>query len=1098
MASGWSEKDIAVVRRTLIFLVFAALLSSGGAVAAQKTANSAPQSAAAASGHADHDQLTERFVREYQDGQMAAALVTGRQLLADADALRAEDGFGYANLLFLFADVLRTLGQFPEAAATYRAAIDQMDAVGQGDSQQAMVVASRLALTLRYLGRSAEGVPWSERALTALRRQDPPNPSNIAVEVGNLAQMLGEQGQFDRADAMLNEALGQLRVLDPRSPLTALTLANLGLNHYNAGRLADAERLFRQALDLYAARPADSAAFVPAAQGNLAVLLADTGRLSEAEAAARSSLAGNLSLYPKGHPDIANALNTLGTVLLQQNRHADAADMFTRTIAAARLAYGGDHPLIARFLGNLATTKRLLGQSDEALADMRAAAALSQQLLGPEHPETALALSNLALLLIESNQVDEARGVAMAAHRTMERVYDQPTPRLVASHLTLAMLAVGSDNAGEAEAQARAALELLDRIPGQPTAMRVSALLVIAGVRSRANPLDAEALRLVVEANRLVDQRRRLRLGMESVQDKTVVSAVARAAGIAQKQAGIDTLAVTALLHLVARRTETGKDTAALNDILFGALQQFNLSSAAEAMQRTAARAAAGTSALAAVVAQQQQLVDGIRAADKRQLDALARRDAPMVQEATEEVGRLARQLDAIDARLRTEFPAYQQMIDPSPLALAEVQRRLRPGEGLLLLVENGDNLAAVAVSGAGTAQIVKLGAAPTVRAHVARLRCQIDPIGCPQEQAPLSEFELMGFRAFDRQAAWEIYANLVMPVSAPLAQVRRLYVVNNGSLAQLPLALLPMAKPDVGDDAADPALLRATPWFGDRFALTTLPAVSALRSGGRVATGDRTATHDFVGYGAPTLAGAPAPLRGADAAGYLRVVDAGGKVLADVQALRALPYLPGTRAELESLAGALKASDDALRLGNAATERAVRSDPALREANVVAFATHGLLPREGSGLDEPGLVMTPPSSASEDDDGLLAASEAAQLDLVAEWVILSACNTASASGAAGIDSLSALARAFLFAGAHALLASHWRVGDAEAAALTIETLIARRENPALSRAEALQQAMRAVRTGKRPNGQSVDSWTNQWSHPAAWAPFTHIANADE
>ena len=63
------------------------------------------------------------------------------------------------------------------------------------------------------------------------------------------------------------------------------------------------------------------------------------------------------------------------------------------------------------------------------------------------------------------------------------------------------------------------------------------------------------------------------------------------------------------------------------------------------------------------------------------------------------------------------------------------------------------------------------------------------------------------------------------------------------------------------------------------------------------------------------------------------------------------------------------------------------------------------------SGIEEPGLVFTPPAQASGDDDGLLAASEVAKLSLTADWVLLSACNTASGAEA-GAEAASGLGRA--------------------------------------------------------------------------------------
>jgi CHAT domain-containing protein len=180
------------------------------------------------------------------------------------------------------------------------------------------------------------------------------------------------------------------------------------------------------------------------------------------------------------------------------------------------------------------------------------------------------------------------------------------------------------------------------------------------------------------------------------------------------------------------------------------------------------------------------------------------------------------------------------------------------------------------------------------------------------------------------------------------------------------------------------------------------------------------------------------------------------------------------------------------LRVADAATEAALKKDPALGQARVIAFATHGLLPGELDGYEEPGLVFTPPRSASGTDDGVLSASEAASLRLNADWVILSACNTAAGDG--GGAGLAGLARAFLFAGAQSLLASHWRVSDDATARLTVEAL---RNDKTMTRGEALQAAIKAVRTGKRADGTAIEGWKPDWVHPAIWAPFSLIANSD-
>ena len=137
-------------------------------------------------------------------------------------------------------------------------------------------------------------------------------------------------------------------------------------------------------------------------------------------------------------------------------------------------------------------------------------------------------------------------------------------------------------------------------------------------------------------------------------------------------------------------------------------------------------------------------------------------------------------------------------------------------------------------------------------------------------------------------------------------------------------------------------------------------------------------------------------------------------------------------------------------------------------------------------GAAEPGLVFTPPEVGTDLDDGLLAASEVTTLKLNADWLILSACNTAAGDGG-GEPGLSGLARAFFYAGARSLLASHWPVRDDVAAEITVDAI--RRENASggkISRAEALQAAMRQIRMS--PGDPSR-------AHPSAWAPFSLVGD---
>src|SRR5262249_53428728 len=135
----------------------------------------------------------------------------------------------------------------------------------------------------------------------------------------------------------------------------------------------------------------------------------------------------------------------------------------------------------------------------------------------------------------------------------------------------------------------------------------------------------------------------------------------------------------------------------------------------------------------------------------------------------------------------------------------------------------------------------------------------------------------------------------------------------------------------------------------------------------------------------------------------HLAVV-AGGSV-PTIAAIRSLDSLPQTKEEIQQVGANLDALPDSAHLEADDTETALKKLDrlgVLHNARVVMISTHGLL----GGSDpngnpiSPGLVFTPPAQATSADDGYLTTEEAAALNLNADLVILSACNTASGTGA--------------------------------------------------------------------------------------------------
>ncbi len=286
-----------------------------------------------------------------------------------------------------------------------------------------------------------------------------------------------------------------------------------------------------------------------------------------------------------------------------------------------------------------------------------------------------------------------------------------------------------------------------------------------------------------------------------------------------------------------------------------------------------------------------------------------------------------------------------------------------------------------------------------------------------------------------------------------------------------------------------DIAAYRDAAWLIKRSTVSVLSSVAGLKALRVYARKDQ-ATKPMIGFGDPIFD----PAERAKALAERRV--ARGRVAATraynevwqgasldrAKLTQALPSLLDTADELRAVATKLGAPASDIHLEKNASETTVKRLP-LADYRVVYFATHGLVAGDVKGLGEPSLALTIPKEPSELDDGLLTAGEVAQLKLNADWVVLSACNTA-AGDRPGAEALSGLARAFFYAGARALLVSHWSVESEAATRLATSTFGFIKSAPNIGRADALRRAMLAYMN---------DTSGPLNAYPAFWGPFSLV-----
>ena len=329
-------------------------------------------------------------------------------------------------------------------------------------------------------------------------------------------------------------------------------------------------------------------------------------------------------------------------------------------------------------------------------------------------------------------------------------------------------------------------------------------------------------------------------------------------------------------------------------------------------------------------------------------------------------------------------------------------------------------------------------------------------------------------WRPFNWNLAYQIYRQVLGPIEEIISPKKRLSFVFDGALTSLPPHVLITSNPDGKD-------LNSVDWLVSKYAVTVLPSVASLKilRGGKSAV---AAMKPLIGFGDPVFD------RTTQTAGRPKVaaLNRSPSTSCGSMLVEALPALPETAEELLAVAKILGAGAEDLKLGDAASVTTVKEQP-LDSYRVVYFATHALvagqLEKFAKVKAEPALVLSIPEETSEEDDGLLRASDVAMLKLNADFVVLSACNTA-AGDKPGAEALSGLARAFFYAGAKSLVVSNWEVDSDSTVELMDGLFEALKANPHLSHAEALRASMlRMITNSSKP----------EWAQPQYWAPFVVV-----
>jgi CHAT domain-containing protein/Tfp pilus assembly protein PilF len=384
------------------------------------------------------------------------------------------------------------------------------------------------------------------------------------------------------------------------------------------------------------------------------------------------------------------------------------------------------------------------------------------------------------------------------------------------------------------------------------------------------------------------------------------------------------------------------------------------------------------------------------------------------------------------------------------PLTLPEIQEKVLDSKALLLVYSLGDERSFLwSVSREGG-----------IHGHVLPSRKLLES----EAKNAMLAWSDKAKRSGDSRWAERLSRELLAPVAEELKD-RRLLIVTDGALQSLPFAALTDPNPMTPGKSS---------WLVERHEVVHLPSASVLsilrtrRSTRGVPSmeagvfADPVFEHDDSRFAPEDKAFTTSrSTRGGD-------LERAGRDVGILHFSR-LPYTADEADAISKLLGAQVVA----KLGFEAS-RSTLENLDLEQFRILHFATHGILNQEHPELS--GLVLSLLDEQGVQQDGFLYAHEISGMDLWADLVVLSACQTGLGREVKG-EGVMNLTRSFMVAGAPRVVVSLWNVSD-KATAELMRRFYEGFVNYDLSASRALRCAQ--ISMLKAP----------EWKDPYYWAPF--------
>ncbi len=948
-------------------------------------------------------------------------------------------------------------------------------------------------LSTAQLGKEAD--PFYEEAIQRCPKEEPLIRAQLLIL---RAISVRENADFDKTEAFFTAALEQSVQLGERNLLAAKALEGIALSAFIRDDLVTAKEYLARSLGIRQELAPESSA-VASSLLWLGSVADKNGDLSAAQRLVEKASEIDARLAPIS-PDMAEISNTLG-MLAEQRGDLDHAESFTQQTLSIGERLGRPRGGTAAMLVNLGAISQ--GRGDFAAAERYLLESLSiMKEIGPESPVAAAAHNNLGSVLVDEGKLDEGEGHLQQA-LTLKKKRNASSLRVSTTLAELGKLAFKRNQLDTAADYLEQALAIQKH--ATPESVQVAETLAdLAATKWKSGDLSNAEL-YYNEAAKL-----RKKLAPESSGYGEVLAGLASIRLRQGNTAEASNLYGKAIDVLESQLSQLGGGSEArsifrvLNanyyrDYVALLIEQGNPNLALDVLERSRARtllelldaahADIRKGVDSALLAQQQSLRTDINAKRGRRTSLVEEKhsDAPL-KTVDQEILDLVKQYENVESKIRTSSPEYAALTQPQPLTSQKIRTDLLDRDTVLLEYSLGEERSYVFVvtpEATMTFPLLRNAEIQDAALHLYKL-LSVHPNAVPGSNQA-GQKAATGQQKEIQRASAKLSAMVLGPIAAQLT-AKRIVVVADGALQYIPFAMLP--EPGSVGGPAHPRVPLIV-----NHEVVNLPSASVLavlrkQGSTRHRPGKTVAilADPVFSKEDPRVSSKPAtrgPLaqdaRKDEAHEAVQTnnlsVDLLTRSAGDLGLSRAgnlhLSRLLYTRQEAAGIRAASPGSRSMAALDFNASRSMVVS-PQLSRYSIVHFATHGLINSEHPELS--GLVFSLVDQNGKQQDGFLQLKDIYNLNLPADLVVLSACETGLGKEISG-EGLIGLTRGFMYAGASRVIASLWNVSDVATAQL-MATFYRAMEKEGLPPAAALRSAQIAM-------------WRqHRWNSPYFWAAF--------